>query len=122
MKKAALLAAAAILYAVAAWTVAPGFYDGFTPPQPYNFAHIPIVSSPNPTSGEISLDVTLGRDGVLNVRIFDLAGNERWAKDYAFPFGKQKLNLNLKSLASGNYIIRLESNGWIGSKSLNLSH
>ena len=37
MKRASLLALAAIVYGVAAWMVAPGFYDGFGPPQPYNW-------------------------------------------------------------------------------------
>jgi hypothetical protein len=34
VKRAALLAAAVIAYMVAAWMVAPGFYDGFGPVQP----------------------------------------------------------------------------------------
>ena len=62
MKKAALLAAAAILYAVAAWTVAPGFYDGFTPPQPYNFVCPPpqVGANQQPTSGHLVVKVIGG--------------------------------------------------------------
>ena len=37
MKRVVLFGAATIAYLVAAWMVAPGFYDGFSPPQPYNF-------------------------------------------------------------------------------------
>ena len=53
MKKAALLAMAGVLYAGAAWMVAPGFYDGFAPPQPYNFVCPPPQAGANlpPTSG-----------------------------------------------------------------------
>ena len=37
MKRTALLIAAAVVYLLAAWAVAPGFYDGFAPTQPYNW-------------------------------------------------------------------------------------
>ena len=33
MKRPILVAAAAATYLMAAWMVAPGFYDGFTPPR-----------------------------------------------------------------------------------------
>jgi len=36
-RRAAVLALAAAAYAVAAWAVAPGFYDGIAPPQPYRW-------------------------------------------------------------------------------------
>ncbi len=37
----ALLVAAVIAYALAAWAVAPGFYDGIAPPQPYRWVSPP---------------------------------------------------------------------------------
>jgi hypothetical protein len=37
----ALLAAAVVAYAVAAWAVAPGFYDGIAPPAPYRWVSPP---------------------------------------------------------------------------------
>jgi len=39
--RATLLAAAVIAYAAAAWAVAPGFYDGIAPPQPYRWISPP---------------------------------------------------------------------------------
>jgi hypothetical protein len=36
-----LLAAAVVAYALAAWSVAPGFYDGIAPPQPYRWVSPP---------------------------------------------------------------------------------
>jgi hypothetical protein len=36
-RRLALLAAAVVAYALAAWSVAPGFYDGIAPPQPYRW-------------------------------------------------------------------------------------
>jgi hypothetical protein len=62
MRKAALLALAAVLYAGAAWMVAPGFYDGFTPPSPYNFVCPPPQAGANlpPTSGHLDVKVIDG--------------------------------------------------------------
>jgi hypothetical protein len=37
----ALLAGAVVAYALAAWAVAPGFYDGIAPPQPYRWVSPP---------------------------------------------------------------------------------
>ncbi|HEY4025698.1 MAG TPA: hypothetical protein VGO86_04635 [Candidatus Dormibacteraeota bacterium] len=38
---AALLALTAVAYVLAAWTVAPGFYDGIAPPAPYRWVSPP---------------------------------------------------------------------------------
>jgi hypothetical protein len=58
-KKVWLLAAAAATYVVAAWAVAPGFYDGFGPPQPYNFTCPPPQAGANqkPLSGHVVIPV-----------------------------------------------------------------
>lgn len=62
MKRAALLASAAGLYLLAAWAVTPGFYDGFAPPQPYNFVCPPPQAGANlpPTSGHLVIKVING--------------------------------------------------------------
>jgi hypothetical protein len=62
LKKVALLAVAAVLYAVAAWSVAPGFYDGFGPPQAYNFTCPPPQAGANnkPSSGHLDIKVIGG--------------------------------------------------------------
>ena len=60
--RALLIAAAAVGYLIAAWTVAPGFYDGFAPPQPYNFVCPPPIAGANlpPTSGHLVIKVIGG--------------------------------------------------------------
>lgn len=54
-----LAAAAAAAYAVAAWAVEPGFFDGFSPPEPYRWISPPPgVSNPGaPLSGQGQLKV-----------------------------------------------------------------
>jgi hypothetical protein len=53
VKSLGLLASAAVAYLLAAWMVAPGFYDGFTPQQPYNWVCPPPQAGSNqsPNSG-----------------------------------------------------------------------
>jgi len=58
----AILAAAAAAYGVAAWMVAPGFYDGFGPAAPYNWVCPPAQAGSNlkPSSGHLSINVIGG--------------------------------------------------------------
>lgn len=62
MRRAALLGAAAAVYVVAAWLVAPGFYDGFGPPQPYNWTCPPPQAGANqkPSGGHATINVIGG--------------------------------------------------------------
>jgi hypothetical protein len=67
-----LLVAAALTYLAAAWQVSPGFYDGFTPQQPYNWVCPPVHVSGNqqPTSGHLDIKV-LGGVSDANVAFTD---------------------------------------------------
>jgi hypothetical protein len=47
VKRLLLIATAASVYLVAAWMVAPGFYDGITPQQPYNWVCPPPIAGAN---------------------------------------------------------------------------
>ena len=62
MRRPALLAAAVVTYVVAAWMVAPGFYDGFGPQQPYNWTCPPPQAGANlkPSSGHADIKVLGG--------------------------------------------------------------
>jgi hypothetical protein len=63
VKRLALLIAAAVGYLLAAWAVAPGFYDGFGPPQPYNWTCPPPQAGANskPSSGHLDIKVINGK-------------------------------------------------------------
>jgi hypothetical protein len=62
VKRLAALVAAAVTYGLAAWTVAPGFYDGFGPAQPYNWVCPPPAQVNNlpPKSGHLNIKVING--------------------------------------------------------------
>ena len=84
-----LIAFVAALYVVAAWSVAPGFYDGFTPPTPYPFVCPPPIAGAHaaPESGHAVLHLSNGasepasvltNDGMFVIGFvagsFDMAG------------------------------------------------
>jgi hypothetical protein len=62
VRRLGLLASAAVVYLFAAWMVAPGFYDGFTPQQPYNWVCVPPQAGSNqaPASGHQVIKVVGG--------------------------------------------------------------
>ena len=63
MRRLAILGVAAVAYVLAAWIVAPGFYDGFGPPQPYNWTCPPPQAGANikPSSGHLVIKVINGK-------------------------------------------------------------
>ena len=63
MKRPILLAVAAAVYLMTAWMVAPGFYDGFVPPSPYNWISPPpqaVAGNRHPSSGHLDIKVIGG--------------------------------------------------------------
>jgi hypothetical protein len=62
VKRVLILSAAAVVYLLSAWMVAPGFYDGFTPQSPYNFVCPPIhiANNQQPASGHVDVGLVRG--------------------------------------------------------------
>ena len=62
--RALLVVGAACVYLIAAWMVAPGFYDGIAPAQPYNWVCPPPIAGANsgvkPSSGHLVIKVIDG--------------------------------------------------------------
>jgi len=73
VKRLAVLAAAAITYVLAAWTVAPGFYDGFGPTEPYRWTCPPQQAGANtkPSSGRADIPVRGGKSEAYSVYTSD---------------------------------------------------
>ncbi|HEV2413965.1 MAG TPA: hypothetical protein VGX27_04100 [Candidatus Dormibacteraeota bacterium] len=69
MRRLALLIAGAVAYLLAAWMVAPGFYDGFGPPQPYDWTCPPPQAGANikPSSGHLDIKVINGKSDADSV-------------------------------------------------------
>lgn len=63
MRRLALLGAAAVVYSLGAWLVAPGFFDGLAPAAPYRWVSPPPdlrSSNQGPTSGRTTIAVQGG--------------------------------------------------------------
>jgi hypothetical protein len=74
VRRVALLATAASVYVLAAWTVAPGFYDFSIPVTPYAWVCPPSgLSQGNipPTSGHADIPVTNGANDITSVTTDD---------------------------------------------------
>lgn len=69
MRRLALLGTGAVAYLVAAWMVAPGFYDGFGPQLPYNWTCPPPQAGANskPSSGHLDIKVIGGKSDANSV-------------------------------------------------------
>jgi hypothetical protein len=69
VKRLGLLAGGALVYVLAAWSVAPGFYDGFGPPQPYHWTCPPPQAGANtkPSAGHGEVKVTKGQNEASSV-------------------------------------------------------
>lgn len=67
--------------------------------------------APNPASSETTLEFTLPNDATVSVRIFDVLGNIIAQPLGATPLskGEHSLRINLASLPSGSYRIRLDA-------------
>ena len=66
-RRVALLALAVVAYALAAWAVVPGFYDGIAPPQPYRWVSPPPqfkATNQQPLAGHATIKV--GSNGVVD--------------------------------------------------------
>jgi hypothetical protein len=74
LKRIVLLALATGIYVTVAWMVAPGFYDGFTPPNPYAFTSPPPQAAPGnvqPKGGHLDIKVVGGVSDALTAYTTD---------------------------------------------------
>ena len=100
-----LLAAAVVAYAVASWAVAPGFYDGIAPPQPYRWVSPPpgqVATNQPPQSGHGTVRVgTLGTVDPGNVFTQDgQAALSFLPGSFVTPPGNGPVNLDIQPQAT----------------------
>jgi hypothetical protein len=67
----------------------------------------------NPVSSSYKTDITLGAEGVLSVKIYNVTGSVALEKIFDdLARGKHQLDLDVSALPSGVYHLSLESMGW----------
>ena len=69
-----------------------------------------MVVYPNPTSDQISIDLT-EVIRIDEIEVFDFSGRLVWEKKEKSTNFTQNLQINLSSYQNGMYLIRLTSNG-----------
>jgi hypothetical protein len=103
----ALFGAAAAAYAIAAWAVAPGFFDGFAPPEPYRWEHPPagVKTNPGPPlSGHATLSVRNGQvdpGSVFTGETQPQASASFLPGSFAVPGGGAGVTLDIRPVAAG---------------------
>ena len=62
---------------------------------------------PNPTEGAVNINYTAAKDGLVNVRVFDVVGKAVADFNYAVNAGDNFLNMDLSSFENGVYVIEV---------------
>jgi hypothetical protein len=63
---------------------------------------------PNPSNGQVTLQVAALSSSQLMVKITDMAGAIVWMENANVIAGNQQLELNLNQLADGLYLVQLQ--------------
>lgn len=71
---------------------------------------------PNPTSGELYLELSLDKSVDLNIQVMDMLGRSQYTEQQQLLAGDQKLKLNLNNLSSGVYFLNLSVDNQIISQ------
>lgn len=62
---------------------------------------------PNPTSGELYIELSLDKSVDLQIQVMDMLGRSHFVQQQQLVAGEQKLQLNLNTLSSGVYFLNL---------------
>jgi PKD repeat protein len=71
---------------------------------------------PNPTSGELYLELSLDKSVDLQIQVMDMLGRSQYVEQQQLLAGDQKLKLNLNNLSSGVYFLNLSVDNQIISQ------
>jgi hypothetical protein len=100
----ALLAIAAVAYVLAAWLVAPGFYDGIAPPQPYHWVSPPpdlANGNQPPSGGQTTVAVQNGAVQAGHVYTTDDQASITFAaRSFAAPAGGGPVTIQIQPAAT----------------------
>lgn len=77
---------------------------------------------PNPTTGNVVLQIPEGISGDVDLLLFDAVGQLVWQKSFGVLSGGSTAALSLESLAEGSYFIALNNSGKQYFSKLNIIH
>ena len=84
---------------------------GITDPRFYQVSDKLYPVAPNPASGKIKLGFALGSSGMINLKLYDIKGQEVFvlASNQYYMQGLFDRDLDLSALSTGEYILMLEA-------------
>jgi hypothetical protein len=94
-----------------AWSVSTEFTVGTSSKQPsLVIASNEINVFPNPTSGELNIELTMEQEAIITLKIMDISGRiVKQVQSNTF-IGENTVNVNLSELNAGLYIIQVINN------------
>ncbi len=76
----------------------------------------------NPVTSLLNFSVTLGNDGPLHIKIFDVMGGVAYEQNTVQLRGDHLFSIDVSSFSSGSYRLQLDSWGWIAGSSFIIQH
>jgi hypothetical protein len=67
---------------------------------------------PNPTRGDLDINILAEEDGIATMKIFDMNGKEALSVEPILEIGQNQLDLDLDELSKGIYIIQVVQGRW----------
>ncbi len=75
---------------------------------------------PNPTTGQLSLQLPEGFAGMADLRVSDVAGRTVYAEQFTSTGNVN--TFDLKTLQTGNYVVTITTKDWVRSQQLQIVH
>ncbi|MCX6146072.1 MAG: FG-GAP-like repeat-containing protein [Candidatus Kapabacteria bacterium] len=104
------------------WSNIRGFYtEGINSVELSNIDEFNIISlSPNPANEEVKVEINIKQSSSIKMSLIDETGNILYSKNIDFEFGFHSITVNTKDYVTGSYILKLENNGFVISKKLQI--
>lgn len=84
-----------------------------------NLSNIDLLIYPNPTAGKLRISLPELKNSTAKIEVFDLLGRTTFSKEYS-GIGSSDLQLDLSSLAKGNYILKVSNDNHFTTKKITL--
>lgn len=75
---------------------------------------------PNPASDEVSIDVEMRAENAVQVTVMDITGKAMMSRSYDLAKDENRINLDIKALPAGVYLVRIENGSAVGTQKLSI--
>lgn len=75
---------------------------------------------PNPANDEVSIDVEMRAENAVQVTVMDITGKAMMSQSYDLAKDENRINLDIKALPAGVYLVRIENGTAVGTQKLSI--